>query len=87
MIDHIDEIGHETEDVRGIDMQKGSDRGSDLRTDDEDEAVNGTSVTGEMIPEIGIEDAAMTLLTHTRDIEVMTIEIGRVEVQIQKPAM
>jgi hypothetical protein len=33
-------------------------------------------VIGEMIPERGIEDAARTLLTHTRAIEVMKIEIG-----------
>lgn len=87
MIDHIGEIGHETEGVHGIDIQRGSDRESGPQNEDEDEAGNGTSVIGEMIPVIGIGDAARILLTHTRDIEVMTIEIGRVEVEVPKPAM
>jgi hypothetical protein len=87
MIDHIGEKGHETEGVHGIDIQSGSDRESGPQNEDGDEAVNGTSVTGEMTPEIGIGDAARILLTHTRDIEVMTIEIRREEVEVPKPAM
>ena len=87
MIDHIGETGHETGDVRGIDIQRGTDRESGPQIEDEDEAVNGTFVIGEMIPEIGIGDAARILLTHTRDIEVMTIEIGREEAEVPKPAM
>jgi len=60
---------------------------SDLRTDDDEEAAaeNETSVTGEMIPVIGIEDAARTLLTHTRDTEVEMIEIEAREVEAQSP--
>src|SRR5277367_3952823 len=71
-IDHIGVTDHETEDAREIDMWIES----DLQTDDVDGVGSGTFVIGEMIPERGIEDAARTLLTHTRAIEVMKIEIG-----------
>jgi len=79
-IDHIAETDHETEDAHEIDMWSES----DLQTDDVDGVENGTFVIGEMIPERGIEDAARTLLTHTRAIEVMKIEIGSHEPEALK---
>ena len=79
-IDHIGVTDHETEDAREIDMWIES----DLQTDDVDEVGNGTFVIGEMIPERGIEDAARTLLTRTRAIEVMKIEIGSHEPEALK---
>jgi hypothetical protein len=79
-IDHIGVTDYETEDAREIDIWIES----DLQTDDVDGVGNGTFVIGEMIPERGIEDAARTLLTHTRAIEVMKIEIGSHEPEALK---
>jgi hypothetical protein len=80
IIDLIDGTDHETEDAREIDTWTES----DLQTGDVDGVVNGTFVIGEMIPERGIEGAARTLLTHTRAIEVMKIEIGSHELEAQE---
>jgi hypothetical protein len=79
-IDHIDETDPENEDAHEIDMWIES----DLQIDDVEGVGNGTFVTGEMIPERGIEDAARILLTHTRDTEVMTIETGSHEPEALK---
>jgi hypothetical protein len=70
-IDQFEEIDRETAGVHEIDMliENG------LQTEDDDEAGNETSVTGEMTPEIGIEDATRTLLTYLPGIEVMKLEI------------
>jgi hypothetical protein len=82
-IDHIGVTDHEIEDAHEIDMWIES----DLQTIDVDGVGNGngTFVIGEMIPERGIEDAARTLLTHTRALEVMKIEIRSHEPAVLKP--
>ena len=85
MIDHIGAIDQGIGDGREIDTLKES----DLQIDDggAGNEISVIDVTGEMTPEIGIEDAARILLTRTRDIEVMTFETGLREEIVQKPAM
>jgi hypothetical protein len=72
-VDQIEEIGHGIGDAHAIDISPES----DLLSDDdeaESEAESESFETGEMTPEIGSEGAARTLLTYTRDTEVMTTE-------------
>jgi hypothetical protein len=74
--------------IGGTDRVTGEGLGIDTTENDrrdEEEAVTVTTVTGEMTPEIGIEDAARTLLTRTRTIEAMTTETGQVVEAAQNP--
>lgn len=82
----IEEIGHGIGDAHAIDTSPENDL---LFGDDEalNEAGSETFEIGEMIPEIDSEGAARTLLTPTRDTEVIIRETGPLEAQAPRQMM